>query len=406
MRIPTLPGKQISELLSMVVLKMASLMLMGYVMLFLTVFGGLQDVGSYSAVTAMTAPVAMFLMFRYVEWIALAGNKVAAFSVSVLVAVGGFIVAAPLIYAVLSGVTENGVFLVFLIAWKPLEIFGDFFISYLISCGDKRGAIRSVVCKLLGVVALSMLGVLAGFDNFPLLISWALFLGFVFVVVFHDLRIVRRKKSFVMPGWRGIVDYVRSNFKFGLLGVLVSVNSLVPRYYLMAAGDIAMLGLFSLLYLVAASAVNLLQYPISLKAAEIKNFFCDRIYLFDYVPAMLGAVLILMTIVGMFFSVNVRDGVSGLMGVLVVLFFSALMFLYLLFRGLSLSLAIAANRADFVYVFVVFSALSGFLFSLIVWFFNSEISDIFLSSYFVIVSSFVAGALLLRRVRAGVGLAS
>lgn len=393
---------RVLELLFIIVLKMASLILMGYVMLFLTVFGGLADVGVYSAVTAVTAPAAMFFMFRYVEWIALSEDKVSAFSVSVSVAVTGFLLAAPIIYLFLKEVVPSKFFLFFLIAYKPFELLNDFFVSMLVSRGDKRLAFFSLFYKLAGVIIISMTGLMLGFKNLPLLIALALFLAFFGVTLIHDLVCVVRLRIFQWPGSKAMLAYACDNVKFGVLGLLVSVNSLLPRYYLIAMGDMAMLGLFSLAYQIAASMVNILQYPIGLKVAGIRDFFIVRAPWLDFILIGFFALLVA-SVVGVFFVASgAHIDYATLPRMIFLSIIVLLMFFYLIFRGFLLSLIVATAQTEYIYLVVLISSFVAVLASALVIHLYSEISPFLVSSFFVIVSSFVTSTILVLRFRAGV----
>lgn len=382
------------EIAVITVLKMASLILMGYVIAFLSFFGGLSELGSYSAVTSVTAPLAMFFMFRYVEWIALSEDKALAFSVSVSIAVTGFVVFSPIVFYLLSGVVDSGLFLFLMLAFKPLELFSDFYVAMLVSRGERRAAFFSIVLKLSGVIFISTVALLFGFENFPLVVAVALFASFLFVFLFYDLPCVVRNKIFILYGKSSAIEYLGRNFMFGVQGLLISFNSVAPRYYLIAVGDMRLLGLFTLIYQIAASIVNVIQYPISIKISGIRNFLLSKLRLMDIITGVFFCVLL-----GLVSSVMLWGGYdynhsSSLIGIASIIVAVLVMFIFLTYRGLLLSLVIATGQASRNYLVIVFSFFVAILVSSLIGSSSYQISPFAVSLVFVIVSSFVTGAIL------------
>ena len=71
------------SLMSLVGLKLASIAVPLYSMLYLFLRGDIEKLGYYSSITAILAPVAMFSSFRYIEHISSSADKEKAFIESI-----------------------------------------------------------------------------------------------------------------------------------------------------------------------------------------------------------------------------------------------------------------------------------------------------------------------------------
>ncbi len=322
---------------------------MAFVLLFLTVSGGLSDVGTFSAATAVTAPIAMFLVFRYVEWISLATDPVKAFSESTSVAITGFILACPFIYWGLAGWIRDHLFIKLLLIYKPFEIISDLIVTLHAARNKRLIALISAYVRLFGVIALSILFVY-GLKIKPLHgVVVALLTSYVTTFLLYDMPILRRFGLFILPNASESVNYIRFNFSYGLLNLAVTLNSSMPRYFLAFQQDLKSLGLYSLLYQVAATGVNIIQYPLSIKVKAVYRLIRENIYKIR-VSLVLGAMLTLSACVGsaLGWIPSLQPNVGG-WGRILYIVLIGFMFLPLLLRGALITSAIGAARGEKLY---------------------------------------------------------
>lgn len=248
---------------------------MVYSLGYLALAGGLQAVGEFSAVMSVLSPIAMFSVFRYVESIGVSEDKADAFSTSLCASLTIYLLGAiflflPMVFFMDFGLEKEIIFT--LIFFKALEMLNDHGNAYLTSSGQTFLATTSNIIKLFGVVALSLF---FGFilEYSPVItISLSLFLSFFLAIIFFDSMLWVSKVRFGGRDGRRLSGYILENYQYGFVSLLASVNSNVPRYFLMTFSSLEVLGLFSLIYLVASASVNVLQYLVSVKIDIIRVF--------------------------------------------------------------------------------------------------------------------------------------
>lgn len=388
------------SLFSLVSIKFVSLFLMAYVLLYLSYFGGLNSVGVFSAITAVTGPLAMFASFRYVEWMALHGDKNYAFSISISAAIFIYFILALFAYFILIKIDCDLVVLLLLVTYKPFEMIGEFYASSLISKGDVNGAVLSVVSRLILIIIFSLLGLLYKFGSVLLIIAASLIVSHIFVLALNDFPKIIRKRHFVVITVHDILGYISNNFKYGLLSAIISFNSSLPRYFLTYIGDMEILGLFSMIYLVAATAVNILQYPVSVKIVQIRDYLIGNLYLIRLVFLIQSVVLLFLLILSGAPYLNIHDWRSYSNINLILLFVSiSFMFVFLMFRGILFSLSIALNLAsNLQWLTLCSSILAVFVLSGL-RFFEHVDSNLIISCLFVSMSSYFSSIIVIYKLK-------
>lgn len=372
-------------------IKFMSLLLMVYVLFFLFYFGGLSEVGIYSAITAVSAPLAMFCSFRYVEWIALHENKEYGFSVSVVSGVLLYFLLAIPAFMILRNFVSDWLILLLLIAYKLIEMIGEFYITLLVSKGDIVGAGVSVCARFTLVLIFSILGLALGFESKLWVIVIALFASYTLVLLLIDMPKMLRMRYFVSFSIRDIYLYVVANFKYGLLGAMVSINSTFPRYFLTYVGDMKLLGLFSLVYQVAATVVNIAQYPVSVGISRIRIYLQGRYHLLQFASIVITVFVLALLGGSGLPALNQHNWLSNsFTGYLMLLFFAASMFVFLMFRGVIFSLAIALESARHLQWIVLIAGLLAAFILLSMWSVGFIASSFLMSCLFVVISSYLS----------------
>lgn len=386
--------------ISLAAIKFTSLLLMAYVLFFLFFFGGLSQVGIYSAITAVTAPLAMFCSFRYVEWIALHENKSYGFSLSVSAASVIYMLLAIPSFFVMQLFVDDWRLLFLLFIYKLIEMICEFYMALLASRGEVYASAISVCARFILVAVLSLTGVALGFEDGLWIIIGALLISYAIVFIFLDMPRLMKENDFIICDIASLFSYVVSNFRYGLLGAAVSVNSVLPRYFFTYLGDMKVLGLFSLVYQVAATVVNVAQYPVSIGASHIKAYFQEnyRFFRFSIVAVAVFALAILS--VCTLPSLNQHNWIGGkFYNYLVLALCAGAMFIFLMYRGILFSVAIASGGAKHLQWLVLVAGGFALLTMSVVWYLSLVSSSFLIGCLYVSFSSFFSALLVFREIK-------
>lgn len=266
---------KILELSKLILIKMSSLFVMAYGLLYLLLRSGFEAVGIFAAVTAVVAPIVSFSQFRFVEYISLKEDKKEAFSVALIASLSIFITIAVLCLFLYKFITISLSLLSLMIFYKFFELFTDIYVSFL-SVNQNINAATEVVISRVVLFFIFTIGLLFfDFSNDYSLVRGLLIclcLTYSILSLYNILKI-----KFIIK-FKLVVTYISENYSYGIMSVLVSLNSLLPRYFFIYSNNYKVLGIFSIIYLISSNMVNLLQYPISINAHKIKILF-DRLNL-------------------------------------------------------------------------------------------------------------------------------
>jgi hypothetical protein len=380
--------KKAGELAVLVMLKFSSMALTAFALIFLTLAGGLESVGRYSSVTAVTAPLVMFLSFRNVEWMSLSSDKKMAFSTAVSVAFVGFSFAAPLVYVEMDPLIGDNYFLASLLVFKAIEIISEMLVVVYTTSGFKKMALISIYAKLACAALLSVTFVFILKMQVLRGVAAAMLVSYLGVISIYDYKNIRSMSLFSVPRLGSFIEYVRKNFGYGALNMAISVNSSMPRYFLIYRADMTSVGAFSLMYQIAATMVNVIQYPVSVKVVRVSAMVEKWVRPIKVAILSVGIIAIVtLTITSMLTDggASTRFGRWLLYGLLI-----ALMFLPLVIRGGVLTAAIGCGKTRRLYGVVVVSmataVISAVIFKLIV----SGQSDLYACVVYVVISSCVS----------------
>jgi hypothetical protein len=387
------------ELLQLMLLKFSSLALTASVLLFLTVAGGLKEVGIYSSATAVTAPIATFLIFRSVEWISMSESYAKAFSIATVFAAGSFLLASPVVYLILEKWVQDFLFLKLILLYKPLEIISDMLMIVYTASGNKRLALYSIYSKFSLAAALTFIFIRISHISPLRSAAFALLIAFFAVILCYDWRNIRQKKLYASMEAKEVFAYVKGNIGYGFLSMAVSVNSSMPRYFLISQSDMSKLGLFSLLYQLAATLVNILQYPISIKVAKVSGFIKSHAVEIKKYVSSLMLIFVMAAVVAMAAYHGEKD-IFMMREFRWVLYpaIICLMFVFLLIRGIMVTAVIGLRKGDMLYAIIIGSIVLSALMSTLFLEFSGKWAGIVTCGLYVILSSSITTWLLLNRV--------
>jgi hypothetical protein len=367
--------------------KLFSLSIMGYVVGFIAWKGGLEPVGEFSSIVALLAPIAMFSVLRYPEWIALADDKMGALStvlISSQLLYGFGATVLVLAVAVLGGISLEQFLL--LAVFKSLEIVNDQLGAYYSAAQLHRRAIASNALKLAGLLFLTNVV----FDIEPTsvvtTVAYSLVCGHFFVLVIYDGPTLKRLGR---PPATQIQSFLATQYQFGFSNALTSVNSNMPRYFLMAMSSKTLLGIFSIIYLVSATLVNVFQFPVSIKVERIKQALLSGPH---HAQSLFFFVLI--SVLG-FLSIAALWSGSG--GFLYYFLACVAMSLALMLRGVGVSLEVGFGEASTLNRYLIFGMLGASLIVAIATHMVSESQYLMLAICYVIVSTSIVSYLTFKR---------
>lgn len=372
---------------------------MSYVMLFLLTRGGTKALGEFSAIVSITAPICMFLMFRCVESIALAQDKKREYSILLIGATTIFLTLSPLFYLAAQYLGVNPLFSLLILAFKPLEMAAELTTTAFMASERKNWAARSMLIRTAGVVAISLLFTLAT-DLSPLTtVGIALFFSYSAVFLLYDFRRLRSSDLLGLFGVLQIARYLMRNFGLGALNFSISFNSSMPRYVLAEQAGLATLGTFALMHQIASTLVNIVQYPVSLQAANVLFFVRRHAKLFRAIcltgiaAASLGLILALTAVAPELIPEALTYRYIALVGVLTLF-----MLLALMTRGIILTALIASQRHLKMYLLIVASTAAAAAISSPVLFSSEFSPSIYGATVYTALSCLFAGVLALRRI--------
>lgn len=328
-------------------IKLSSLLIMAYSLIFLAFFGGLEVVGEFSALTALVAPFSMFAAFRYIEFISKSEDREAAFilaSSTSLFVYGIFLL--PVVLYLGWRDRLSWLFFVFIFQ-RALELLSDHFIAFYSSSKLYEKAIFSLLLKIVIVVFSSLFLLFAlEFDPFE---SAILSLVIAFVVGVFGFDLPGYYSAFLSRfSVREKVSYFIENFHLGVMSFVVSLNSVAPRYFLMGVGDYKFLGFFTLLYQISATVVNVFQFAISVNV----RYFSDFVGRHNALMLFLILVVPLVSSAFLFQEINWNESPP----ISIVLFLVAAMTATLLVRGVYMSVAV--YRGGYLAFYAVFISLT------------------------------------------------
>ncbi|WAT83479.1 hypothetical protein [Delftia acidovorans] len=380
------------ELLIIGLAKAGGLFIAFYSIVFISIQGGVSELGKFSAVTSILAPLVMFVTFRYVEFINAAADKFKAFSE--IFWVGGclYAIAAVLVGLFLWVYDSMGIaFYIFALVaiYKIFELFNDLLTTTLFAVGQKRLAISVIAAKVLAIVVLSIVWHwLVGLSALNTMCA-ALVSGFIGCFLLIDLPICVRYHLMHKTNFSEMMNFIKKNIGLGFFNLLISLNSTLPRYYILYFGDFYQLGLYTLIYQISATAVNIVQYPISVKVEAIAKIFRVRpgVEWRLFLGQFFGVALLL---AGGFLSQSLPIVYAGLA--------SLAMFVGLSIRGIFITACLGLGVVrDYVQTLVI-SILAGVVFLAVFELIHFDGSRLLLSFIYVLISSAVTSLILIKRI--------
>jgi hypothetical protein len=254
---------------SLILVRAASMIAMSASLLFIWWQGSIEEVGIFSGITAVITPIVSLSHYRYVEYISTSKSKLLALSTAISSSVSTYIVISLIVVPIFIYIYGNTLTIALIWFYKLFELITDIYIAYLSVIGKEK-TIKIMILQrlLLLVIGFSCLTVINNIYNINLLLYIAFLLCLVFTFSFlFDFRKVNFKYKF-----KDALNYTNDNIGYGLSSLTISINSLLPRYLYIYTGDNKTLGIYSIIYLLSANLVNLIQYPISIYATRFNDF--------------------------------------------------------------------------------------------------------------------------------------
>lgn len=262
--------------------RIAGFFIIFYSVLFITFFGGVVELGRFSAVGAILSPLTMFVTFRYIELIGISADKSKTFSELVISAFSIYFCVVVFIGFWVDYYQSRDIRLsdfILMVTYKSVELFGDILAVVLIQTRKGGEATKIAVYKTAIIVALSL--VLHFYFYLPALdaVYISLIFGFLIVFLLVEIRVCKKYNLLIRRSLDDVLGFIKSNFSLGVFNALMSLNSVVPRYYILYFGDLRQLGVFSLIYQLSSTSVNLLEYVSGIYVRSIARGFIKKKYI-------------------------------------------------------------------------------------------------------------------------------
>lgn len=261
--------------------KIVGFSIISYSILFIAIFGGVIELGRFSAVGAILSPLTMFVTFRYIELIGISSDKAKTFTDLVVSAFSIYFILAVVIGIGVGVYHSNEIRLhdyFLMVVYKSVELFGDMLAVVLIQIKRGRDAARVALYKMGIVFILSM--ILHFYIGLSILnaIYISLIVGFLAVFLLVEIGLCKKYNLITYGGRGDIFRFIKLNYSLGLFNALMSLNSVIPRYYILYFGDLRQLGIFSLIYQISSVSVNFLEYAAGIYVKKIANIFAVNGY--------------------------------------------------------------------------------------------------------------------------------
>ena len=365
---------------------------MASIFLFLWIKLGIAGIGEFATYATILAPIVMFSQFRYIEYINSANtyqDKVNRFFNALLSSQTVLSVLLIILYVFFALTYESILIILFAGLYKFFELFTDIYVAFLVSVEDVRKAFKVVFLRLFFIT--TSLVILFFIDlNINLILSVYCLLFIVYCLCFfYDSLIFSKIKSSENSK---IFIYIKNNFLYGFNSLLISLNSLAPRYFFIYFNDKNGLGLFTIVYLMASTSTTLMQFLISTKVRFIEDFInknYKKYFIINFFIALFCIVSYLL--------ISVVESKLYLF-----IFYYLIMLISLLLRGVNLTAAVSKNMKYIMNFSLIFPVFAVSLF-LVGWcyFFNTfnlqlAILYVFLSS---IITSFTIVYFIKREIR-------
>lgn len=232
---------------------------------YLYLVNGFDLIGEYSALTSIMAPIVTFSLYKYLELMNITHKDKKFFFVSevlpstiITFVCGGVLVQFLNIFL---KIFDPYVFLIFFLV-KYLDLRFELVVGYFSSYKNYKYVLKQNIFRISFFWATGLYFYLNGYE-INLKQTLFIYLFSQLPVYLYEVYNVRPKFNYNL-----IVEYLVVSFKYGVLNTVVSLNSLVPRYFIMYFGDKKSLGIYTILHLFSSNFVNIMQYPLSI--------YCDK----------------------------------------------------------------------------------------------------------------------------------
>ncbi len=362
-----------------------------YSVLFISVFGGIIELGKFSAVGAILAPLTMFVTFRYIELIGVSKNREKTFTDLITSA---FFVYAPfsvIIGAWIAYYGSNDIRLhdyALMAIYKFIELFGDVLAVVLIQSERGMVATKIALYKMSSVVVLS--GVLYFVFGVHALNSVyiSFVIGFAAVFILVEMPLCKKHGVMSFTGLADVCKFIQSHYGLGFFNSLMSLNSVMPRYYILYFGDLRILGIFSLIYQISSVSVNFIEYAAGIYVKKTSEMFVAKPFIVK---------LIYLSCVASFLFVLIGSMLGNNYWLFRFLMFVIAMFVVLFWRGISvvvcLGLGVNINYA----VIMIISMVVGCVSIGVLEYFSASINSLLFAVFYVLVASSVFGFILFNK---------
>lgn len=261
------------------------------------------------------------------------------------------------------------------IFYKNIEMFFEFQNAYFININKINNAIWINIFRILNTLFLFLLYPLFFYDT-----NYIIFC-FIFLICSNCILLLCSGFKLKKVNFSILVAYTRSNYSYGITSMFMSLNTLIPRYFYIVIGDTKGLGFFTILYLFASTAVNVLQYVFSIKANYIEKIYSTNEKTIKYIIHIVSILMLLL-----FINLNYF--------ILIFLSF-ILMFLFMTIRGGLITISIVHDKKFKINISMIYGMVIALIFSYSMFYINNNTFDISSSAFYICLSSWITSIILI-----------
>ncbi|WP_180046475.1 hypothetical protein [Acinetobacter sp. YH12117] len=238
------------------------------VFIYLYLLNGFELIGEYSALTAVVAPLVTFSLYKYLELINIACNDNKKFFLQEILPSTVITYLFGCLFLILINyfleIFDQRVFLIFIFI-KYLDLRFELSIGFFSSKKNFSYVLKQNFIRIFMFWFVALIFFLSNF-SIDLELALVVYLISQLPIFLYEFFLIREKYNLCL-----VRKYIISNFKYGVLNTVVSLNSIVPRYLIMYFGDNKSLGIYTILHLFSSNFVNVLQHPLSVYCEKINQ---------------------------------------------------------------------------------------------------------------------------------------
>jgi len=376
--------------------KFSSVLYSTYIIFYLYYFGNLTEVGLYSSAISIISPIIMISSLRYIEAIAISANKIKLLKLISISSAVLYTLLSLMVLIILFFTRDESYLLLLLalIVVKYLELKVDILCAFIISKNEKITFFSLLRLAVLILNSIFLIKLNYGFSSLNIIILSILISNITILIIYKSNN---EKSDNTKVIFTELYGFIKNNIKFGYTNLFLSINSNIPKYYMIFLNEFELLGAYTILYLISATSVNILQNPISHTIDKLQYFIQREIVLLHNILNLFTLIWII-TIYFLIQNNIIFTQINKLFDyVILIIIIIIILSIFMLIRGtlISLSIARAINNTNY---YVILSILISLIFCGVFIFIAGNKFIIINGLTYIIFSSFITSKFILNKI--------